>query len=123
MVLQCLQIAFKQEIQFDKYTIGIILIDVIMYLLINMRILPAICSLILYLLLFVFCYIEFKQMISKTIVRFFIGFVLIGCVEGTVAFVTYLIGNIDNSRDVLLVSSFVAFLIAYLARKLPVYYK
>lgn len=117
VVLQCLQISFKQEIQFDKYTMGIILVDVIMYLLINMGILPAICSLILYFLLFVFCYIKFKQTISKTIVRFIIGFVLIGCVEGTVAFVTYLIGNIDNSRDVLLVSSFVAFLIAYLARK------
>lgn len=117
MVLQCLQIAFKKEIQFDKYTIGIILIDVIMYLLINMGILPAICSLILYLLLFVFYYIEFKQTISKTIVRFIIGFVLIGSIQSLVAFITNFFRNANNSRDVLLISSFAAFLIAYLVRK------
>ncbi len=112
MVLQCLQVAFKQEIHFDKYTIGIIFIDISLYMLINLKILPAPCSIVLYVLLFIYCYIEFKQKIAKTIIRFVVGFVLVGCIESIVAFVTNVCGGESNSIYILLLSSIIALVIA-----------
>lgn len=117
LVLQCLQIAFKQEIQFDKYTIGIILIDVSIYLLINLRIIPVICSAVLYLLFFGYCYVEFKQKISKTLVGFTIGFVLAGCIESVLAFTTNFYRNDNNSMYILMISSVTACLLIYCVRK------
>lgn len=117
MVLQCLQISFKKKIYFDRYTVVIILVDIFLYLLININILPAICSLSLYILFFVYCYFEFKQSVSKTFIRYIIGFILIGGFEGIVAFITNFFRDDSNSRNILLISSFFSFLVSYIIRK------
>lgn len=81
MVLQCLQIAFKQEIHWDKYTVGIVLIDVSIYMLINIKVIPAVCAILLYIFCFLYCYFEFGQVITKTIIGLVIGLVLASCIE------------------------------------------
>ncbi len=113
MVLQCIQIAFKKEVRLDKYTVGIVLIDVGLYMLINMKMIPAICTLTLYVLLFIYCYIEYKQTIVKTIVGFVIGFLLVGCIESVLAFVGNFFKNASNSNHILVLLNVIALGIAY----------
>lgn len=108
MVLQCLQIAFRQEIHLDKYMVGIILVDVSLYMLINMGILPAACSIALYVLLFLYCYVEFGRTKVKIVLGLIVGLVLAGCIESVVAFITSRYKNENNALYILLLSSIVA---------------
>lgn len=117
MALQCFQIAFGQDVKLDRYTIGIIIVEVATYLLINLKAIPAICSVILYALLFAYCYFEFRKTLSKTIMAFVVGFVMIGCIESIVALITNFFRDGSNSITILLASSFLALVMAYAVRR------
>lgn len=123
MVLQCLQIAFKKEVRFDKYTVGIVLIDVSLYMLLNMRMIPAICAIVLYVLLFIYCYIEYKQTIFRTIVGFVIGFVLVGFIESVLAFVGNFFKNASNSNYILVLLNVIALGVAYIIKRFVIQIK
>ena len=75
------------------------------------------CSAVLYVLFFGYCYVEFKQTILKTLAGFTIGFVLAGCIECVIAYTAYFYRNDDNSLYMLLVSSAVACLFVFCVRK------
>lgn len=117
-VLQCLQITFKKEVHFDRYTVGIIIIDVSVYMLINLKMIPSICAIPLYILIYIYCYIEYKQTIVKTIIGFVIGFVLVGCLEGVLGFLSIIFQNESNSDYVLLILNVIALIIAYLGKRI-----
>lgn len=80
-VLQCLQIAFMQELKFDKYMAIIIVADILLYSAITFGLLPKICSVLFYVLVFVYCYFKFKQKMAKTVICFIIGVSLGGCYQ------------------------------------------
>ena len=117
MVLQCLQIAFRQELRCDRYMVGIISIDIIVYLLINLNRIPAVSALLLYGLLFLYCRLLFRKTVKKTIVGMIIGLSLAGCIEVTVFCITNLFKNDTNSKLVLFLSSLVALSLSYIMRK------
>lgn len=117
MVLQCLQIAFKQEIKIDKYTVAIILIDLGVYYLINLKIIGSLYSVVVYVLFWVYCYVEFKQTVLKTFVGFIFGFVFAGCTESVIAFVLSSYQEDNNLKKVLFFSSATAFFLIYCGRK------
>jgi hypothetical protein len=117
MILQCFQIAFKKVVRFDKYTLGIVLIDVSLYILLNMRLIPSICAIALYVMLFIYCYIEYKQTILKTIAGFTIGFVLVGGIESVLAFCSNLYKNASNSYYILILLNVIALCVAYIIKK------
>ena len=120
-VLQCLQISFMQELRFDKYMFVVIIVDVILYMTLNAKILPPICSVLFYLLVFIYCYYKFKQGIIKSIVCFIIGLSLTGCIEVITACMTSLISYIMSSELRLLLSSILALLIVkVINKKIPV---
>ncbi len=117
MVLQCMQIVFGKSLKFDKYMFGLIVADFAIYLSINLKIIPMICSALFYILIFGYCYVEFKQSILKTFIRFIVGIILVGCVEGIVAFVTNLFRNENNSSIVLFLSSLLSLGLVYIIKK------
>lgn len=119
-VLQCLQIAFKKEVQFDRYTVGIIVIDVSVYMFMNLKMIPDICAIPLYILIYIYCYIEYKQTIVKTIVGFVIGFVLAGCLEGVLGFFSIIFQNESNLDYVLLILNVIALAVAYLGKRIAI---
>lgn len=123
MVLQCLQIAFKKEVQFDKYMAGIIVIDVSVYMLINLKMISSLCVIPLYLLIYLYCYIEYKQTIVKTMVGFVIGFLLVGCMEGALTFICTFFKNESNLNYVLLILNIIALAFAYLGKWVIIHLK
>lgn len=120
MVLQCLQIAFKKEVRLDKYTVGIVLIDVSLYMLINMKMIPAMCAILLYIFFFLYCYFEFGQVITKTIIGLIIGLVLAGCIESILAFLGNFIKTEKNSEYVLVILSLMALVFAYFVKRIVI---
>lgn len=116
-VLECLQIAFKQELKFDRYMAGIILIDLVIYTGINMKFIPMICSVLFFLLVFVYCYFKFKQTIAKTLVRFIVGLSLMGCIEGIASIIMNLVVNANNSISILFLSSLFVWLFTHILKK------
>lgn len=127
MFLQCLQIAFKKEVHFDRYTVGIIVIDVSIYMIINLKIIPEICVIplyiLIYILLYIYCYIEYKQTIVKTMVGFVIGFVLVGCIEGALAFFSFIFQNENNLDYILLILNIIALVVAYFGKRIVIHLK
>lgn len=117
-ILQCLQIAFVQELKFDKYMAGIIVADVLLYSAITFEFLPKICSVLFYVLVFVYCYFKFKQKMAKTVISFIIGLSLVGCMEAMAACIFNLLLDIIDIDIILFLSCFVAFIFSYIIRKL-----
>lgn len=116
-VLECLQIAFMQELKFDKYMVGIIVIDILIYTAINMQIIPTICSVVFYILVFIYCYCRFQQRLIKTTICFIIGVSLAGCIEAIMACGTNLFKDLLDSCFRLSLSSVLALLLAYVIKK------
>jgi len=99
-VLQCMQIVFKQRIRVDKYTVGLVLIHIVIYLLINLGIMPFIGVIVVYLFIGVFCYFKFRKSIAETLVRFLVSCALIAGIESVSVFITNLLINTDNAMFV-----------------------
>lgn len=117
MVWQCLQIVFGKTAKFDKYMVGIIVIDLAVYTLINRRVIPLLCTIILYVLIFLFCYYKFKYNIAETVIRLIVSFSLVGCVEGMAAFIPHIFRSEDNSRLLLFLSSVLALVLMCIIKK------
>lgn len=105
MIFQCLKIAFKQKLQFDRYMVGIVVIDCIIFVLINYGILPQVCSIAIYILIFVFCYYRFKQRLIKTTVGMIIGLSIAGLSQVIVGCVASFFAGLDNSLFALFILS------------------
>lgn len=117
-VLQCLQIIFMQRIKLDKFTVGIVLIYVTTYLLINLGFIPFIGIIAVYVLLGRFCYFKFKKSIIETVIKFLASCALVAGVEGVAIFITNFFRNGNNSMLILALSSIVGLTFAYLIRVL-----
>lgn len=124
MVFQCIQIVFGKTIKIDKYVVGIILTDIVVYMLINLKMISVLFAIILYLLFFVLCYFKFKLGIIKTVIRLIISFSLVGCLEGLASFLTNFFRNEDNSMIILLLSVVIAWFLAWSVRQIvPVFHR
>ena len=117
MVLQCLQIAFKQELRFDKYLVGILLINIVVYLLINFKVLPVIFSVIVYAFLFGYCHYVVKQKIVKTLIKLIVGLSLSCCIEVIMAYITNIFSDGNDSIFILFLSSVMTLLLSYVIKK------
>ena len=86
LILQCLQITFMQKLRIDKYVVGIIIVNLIVYTGINYKIIPAFTTCIFYVTVYIFCYYKFKLTMTKTAFKFIMAFSLAGCIEGDSSF-------------------------------------
>ena len=116
-ILECLQIAFMQELKFDKYMLGIIVIDILLYIAMNKQILPAICSVIVYIIVFIYCCFKFRQKPIKTVICYIIGISLAGCIEAIMACGTNLFKDFLDSEIRLFLSSILALMLVYVFKK------
>lgn len=123
MALQCLQIAFNQQIHIDRYTIGIVLLNVSLYGLVNFEIIPAMCSILVYVFLFLYSYLEFRKKLGKTIVGCVIALVFVGVMEGVLSFLSRIFTNQSNSKYVLLILSASALVITYCIKRRVINFK
>lgn len=117
LILQCLQITFMQKLRIDKYVVGIIIVNLIVYTGINYKIIPAFTTCIFYVTVYIFCYYKFKLTMTKTAFKFIMAFSLDGCIEGIVAFITNVFRRTGSESFILFLSSFVAFIFAWIIWK------
>lgn len=117
LVLQCLQVTFRYKIHIDIYTVLIVLLYVLLYLMINIKLLPPVCSGLAYVLFLLYCHVEFKQTPGKTIIGFVTGFILTGCFEGISVFFINFLGYGHDSIYILLISSVMSLVIAFMAKR------
>lgn len=115
-VFQCIQIVFMQRIKFDSSTVGFIFVDVVIYLLINLGVIPFIGVIAVYIFLWVFCYFKFKRTITETIVRFMVSCALIAGIEGIAILIFDFFKNTDNTELLLPLSSIISLVLVYLIR-------
>lgn len=116
IVLQCIQIVFKQRIKVDKYTVGHILTYIVIYMSINLDIIPFISVIVVYIFIGVFCYIKFRKSIVETLVRFVVSSALIAGLESISIILTCFFIKTDKSRVVLVISSIIGLALACLIR-------
>lgn len=80
-VLLYMHISFRQRISFDKYTIGVFFVSLVIYWMINEKALPQLCSVLVYVFIWYYCYFKFRQGVGKTISGFLFGFIIGAFVE------------------------------------------
>ncbi len=117
IVFQCIQVVFMRTIKVDKYVVGMILIDIVVYTLINRGMIPSLCSIIVYILIYLFCHYRFKQKFIQTIIRVIVSISLVGCIEGASAFILHILSKKDNSIKALLFSSILALVLISVIKK------
>lgn len=115
-VLECMQIVFMQRLKFDKFTVGFVFVDVVIYLLINIRVIPAIGVIGVYLFAGVLCYFNFKKNIIETVVRFLVTCALITGIESISIILTCFFIKADETRLVLIISNILGLFFACLIR-------
>lgn len=115
-VLECMQIVFMQRIKLDKFIVGFVFADVLIYFLINMDIMPAIGIIGVYLFARWLCYFKFKRSIIETVVRFLVSCGLVAGIESVSIFIIYIYSNIDNEIYYSVLSSIIGLLVVYLIR-------
>ena len=100
MVLLCLHAAFGKKFKFDWATIGIVLVDIVLFMLVNLRYIPQVWMAMIYISLIIYCFLEFELSIGKTLICYIMGLVVSGVLEGTIQYTFYklkIIKNIDLS--------------------------
>lgn len=112
LVLECIQIVFMKKLKPDRFTIGFIVVDVVIYLLINLKYLPFIFVVVVYLTLVWMCYYIFQREILETIVRFFIGCALIAGIESIAAYIVYFLSVKNIFKMALPLSSLISLVVA-----------
>lgn len=112
MILVCLQIAFKQNLKFDRYMLGVIATDVLLYMLINFRIISMICAIPFYGLLIWYSYCSFKQGIKRTLIRVVVGFSIGGAIQCLTLFAVGYIFRACNPQSQIMGASICSFVIA-----------
>lgn len=116
IVFQCVQISFCKLIKLDSYVMGMAFLDVMIYTLVNLGIIPMACTIVIYVVLFVFCYYRFKMNIMQTLIRFIVTFSLLGGIEGTASFMTNVFRKADNTLFILFLSSAIAMVLSFLIK-------
>lgn len=123
ITFQCIQISFGKLIKLDKYVIGVTFLDIMIFTLINLRILPAICSVMIYVVLIVLCYYRFKVNMAQTLIRLIVTFTLLGSIEGMATFMTNAFRKVDNTMFILFLSSAIALVLTFLIKwSVPLFY-
>ncbi len=117
ILLQCIQVVFGKTLKNDKCVWGTILIDVLIYMLINRKILPVICSVIVYLLFYLLCYCKFRLSYFKTLIRLIISILMMGCSESVAAFLMYIFSVKKESMAILFLSSIFALLLTWILKR------
>lgn len=112
MVLVCIHIVFKRKVQFDKMTIGTLGVTCITYLFINRGLLAQAYSIVIYVLIGIYCYLEFKHTARKTVIGYVVSLTVAGGIEALVACMAIPIRNEFSLRVIALVASIISLCIA-----------
>lgn len=110
---------YQRKLRFDIVTVLFFSVDVIMLELINQSIVPMICSLLMYVLTFIYLKIYFSQSVIITIKNMILAMIVICMIQFGVSSAIYmLLGNILSEQLlVLLVNTVMALLIIIICNK------
>ncbi len=111
-VLIYMHISFKQKIHFDKYILIVLLISWVVYLLINKGTVSQIWSLLVYVLIWLYCYFKFKLTIGKTMLKFLFAFIMVAFAETLLICMVASLKNTYNAQMILSLISVISLIIA-----------
>lgn len=118
MILQCMQITFRQKACFDKDMLGMILVNIIVFMAINLQVIPLVFSVLVYIALFIYCRRTFKQSMKITMVRYIIAMALVSCIQSMVCLIVGLATGMITDILRTLISSVLGLVIAYAIKKI-----
>ena len=81
LILICIHGVFKEKFKLSVNAIMLTILELIVLALINTSLLPAVCSFITYILMFIYCKQIFKRKILETIRKFVLSFLAVGLIE------------------------------------------
>jgi len=113
-VLQCMQIVFMQKMKFDKVAVGFVFVDVVIYLLINMGVIPFVGVIVVYLFAGVLCYFKFRKRLIETVIRVMVGFTLIAGIECMATYVVNYFKHADNMIHIATLGSIIGLVFTYM---------
>lgn len=96
----CLAALYGQRVKYNIYTVIFIVLEMILMLGINDYGLPAYLISISYVLLFIYCLLNYKLTIKETLVNLLISVVIVGLVQLVTYFVLVTIGVNDSINNV-----------------------
>lgn len=85
-IIICLHAFFGEKIVFDKFLCPLVLIEWAIMYLVSVKALPRICMVIVYGLMWFFCFKRFKKSIGTTTLKFLFGIAVCGLVETAMLF-------------------------------------
>lgn len=80
-ILMYMHISFNKKIRFDKYVVVVLVISCSIYLLINNKVIPQLCGVLVYGFIWLYCYKKFKLTVGRTVLKFLFGFVMVSLSE------------------------------------------
>lgn len=81
MILIALHTAFNKKFCVNLYSVGIVIGNCLLFLLINLDLMHQLFSMFIYILLWLYCYYRFRLTVKKTIITYVIGLVLACLIE------------------------------------------
>ncbi len=108
MVLACVHTVFGQRMKGDKHTVTFIVLVSLVYLVINEGILSHKFSILVYILIIIYCYRSFKLTFFATVLRVVAAFIMAGAIEAVVAFGVIPLQNTMDSTMLALTASVAA---------------
>lgn len=113
VVMQCMSIVFGKKLKPDLIMVIMLLFDVFIFMLMENGILHKEFTIFAYIFIFLYCYKKFKAKLLYTVIRFFAGIVLVGCVELVASVLVFSFRYLVESEETLLLlaSIFALFLL------------
>lgn len=116
LILSCINGTFKNKFRIQNYNIVVILLNILILVLINFKIVHKALVVFIYIIFFVYCVVSFKRKIMETIGRFFLGLLFAGTIEVIASMVAVPIANLlGKVESFMLLINFIGFLISILS--------
>ncbi|MCM1569587.1 MAG: GHKL domain-containing protein [Roseburia sp.] len=104
-IVICLHAFFEQRFLIDRYVFGVIIIECAMMYLVNIGKLPRFGMTVVYLIMWLFCYVRFKMPLGVTTLKYFFGIAVCGLVEAVLSLPSVMLQTLVDTRILALAGS------------------
>ncbi len=85
-IIICLHATFRKKVKLDKWLLVIVILDCVILYLANIKVIPQIGSLMVYVVTWIYCYLVFETTAGIVLRKYVIGIVICGLMEVIIAY-------------------------------------
>lgn len=120
MILQCVHGIFKEKFKFTIEVLGVIVLDLIIMVLIYLKYVGQMTTVIVFIVLFIYCIRNFKRHIGETVKLFILSSVLVGVIEVFSSIVAIPVEpKFDHRGALMLFYNMIGYFLALMFFKIP----